>query len=92
MPPWISAVRVRIVLTPHDYHPSDDFFRIHARSLRHLRQLHPDRTERDLAYALAQANGLTEAAGHVNVIGAAVLLLEGMPPRGCVGTRTCADP
>jgi hypothetical protein len=65
--------RAMISLTLSD----EEFSRANERAIATLRQMHPDRPQREIVHALRQSIGLTEPVSRARLVDAALFLLGG---------------
>lgn len=64
---------------PSSYIPSAEFLLANEKGMRRLRRMFPERMDRDLAFALQQAQGLSEHGSLSRVLAAASIILQGNP-------------
>jgi hypothetical protein len=62
---------------PVTYIPSAEFLVANEKGMMRLRRMYPGRSDRDLAFALQQAQGLAEDGNLSRVLAAASILLQG---------------
>ena len=62
---------------PDSYIPSAEFLLANEKGMSRLRRMHPGRSDRELAFALQQAQGLSEHSSLYRVLAAASIMLQG---------------